>query len=80
MRFFLLNTSAGRALLPRRLLGAGAGAGTSAPITGYQKVNEILNTVFPGEIGYGWKYYDDGTSIGPDGAYYFQGKKVWSPS
>lgn len=24
----------------------------------------------------GWQYFSDGTSIGPDGAYYYQGKQV----
>lgn len=28
----------------------------------------------------GWDYYSDGTAIGPDGSYYFQGSKVWEPS
>lgn len=27
----------------------------------------------------GWKYYTDGTSIGPDGTYYFQGKSITGP-
>lgn len=25
----------------------------------------------------GWQYFSDGTAIGPDGAYYYQGKKVY---
>jgi hypothetical protein len=40
---------------------------------------EITNTAGPGEEGYGWKYYSDGTSIGPDGKYYQDGKVIWSP-
>lgn len=28
----------------------------------------------------GWEYYDNGTAISPDGSYYFEGDKVWSPS
>lgn len=24
----------------------------------------------------GWQYFSDGTAIGPDGAYYYQGKQV----
>lgn len=27
----------------------------------------------------GWKYYTDGTAIGPDGAYYMSGQLVWQP-
>ncbi len=26
----------------------------------------------------GWRYFTDGTAIGPDGAYYFKGTKVYS--
>lgn len=28
----------------------------------------------------GWKYYSDGTVIGPDGTYYQGGVKIWSPA
>lgn len=28
----------------------------------------------------GWRYFTDGTAIGPDGAYYFQGKAVTGPN
>lgn len=27
----------------------------------------------------GWRYYSDGTSIGPDGAYYLNGQMIWKP-
>ena len=40
----------------------------------------IFNTALPGQEGYGWQYYSDGTSIGPDGSYYQNGQKVWSPT
>lgn len=40
---------------------------------------EIVNNALPGQYGYGWKYYDNGTAIGPDGKYYFKGELVWSP-
>ena len=40
---------------------------------------EIANTALPGQYGYGWKYYDNGTAISPDGKYYYQGDLVWSP-
>lgn len=27
----------------------------------------------------GWIYYSDGTAVGPDGRYYFQGQQVYDP-
>lgn len=27
----------------------------------------------------GWKYFTDGTAIGPDGKYYYQGDLVYTP-
>lgn len=41
---------------------------------------QIFSTVLPGQEGYGWQYYTDGTAIGPDGSYYQNGQKVWSPT
>lgn len=38
---------------------------------------EITNTALPGQTGWGWKYYTDGTSIGPDGTYYQGGSTVY---
>ena len=43
-------------------------------------VTEIPNTSSPGDPAYGWKYFSDGTVIGPDGKYYSNGQLVWSPS
>lgn len=40
---------------------------------------EISNTALPGQPGYGWTYFSDGTVIGPDGTYYYNGAKVWTP-
>jgi hypothetical protein len=40
----------------------------------------IFNTALPGQNGFGWQYYTDGTAIGPDGSYYSNGAKVWSPT
>lgn len=34
----------------------------------------------PGDSGYGWKYYSDGTAISPEGVYYYQGNEVYNPS
>jgi hypothetical protein len=42
---------------------------------------EILNTATkPGDPGWGWKYYSDGTSIGPDGKYYHKGQQIYDPA
>lgn len=40
----------------------------------------IANTALPGQEGYGWQYYSDGTAIGPDGRYYYQGTEVYNPA
>lgn len=40
----------------------------------------IDNTALPGGPGYGWQYFTDGTAISPEGEYYYQGEKVWTPS
>jgi hypothetical protein len=41
---------------------------------------EIANSASPGDAAWGWNYYTDGTVIGPDGSYYKDGNKIWSPS
>lgn len=51
----------------------------------YSSTVEITNAAQPGEPGYGWRYFSDGTSIGPDGTYYTtndqgQTASVWSPT
>ena len=43
-------------------------------------VTEIPNTTKPGEIGYNWKYYSDGTAISPEGKYFYQGQPVYDPN
>lgn len=43
-------------------------------------IKQIFNTALPGQNGWGWTYYTDGTAIGPDGSYYANGQKVWSPT
>lgn len=51
-----------------------SGEGFTTPI-------EIFNPASkPGEPGYGWKYYTDGTSISPEGKYYYQGDQVYDPA
>lgn len=37
---------------------------------------EIDNKALPGQVGYGWRYFSDGTSIAPDGSYYHKGKQI----
>jgi hypothetical protein len=43
-------------------------------------VSEIPNTAGKGEVGYGWKYYENGTAISPDGKYYKDGQLVYDPA
>lgn len=52
--------------------------GGQVNMTGFTKA--IFNTALPGQEGFGWQYYTDGTAIGPDGSYYANGQKVWSPT
>ena len=40
--------------------------------------NEILDNGKPWSNG--WRYFSDGTSIGPDGVYYYQGQQVYDPN
>lgn len=42
-------------------------------------VNEVLNAALPGQPGWGWQYFDNGTAIDPSGAYWYQGQRVWAP-
>ncbi|WP_426303900.1 hypothetical protein ACN9MJ_12835 [Acidovorax facilis] len=53
---------------------AGVNGGGSVPVT------EVTNTALPGDYGWGWKYYSDGTAISPSGQYYLNGELVWSPA
>lgn len=52
----------------------------------YAEADEITNPAGPGEEGYGWRYFTDGTVISPTGTYYYQDeyggdyKPVWSPN
>lgn len=45
-----------------------------------EDVKEIPNPAAPGQTGYGWKYYNNGTAISPDGKYYFDGKLTYDPA
>lgn len=57
------------------------GSGTAGALNNYGNapVTEITNTALPGQNGWGWTYYSDGTAIDPQGRYYFQGQLVWTP-
>ena len=39
-------------------------------------VEEIANPAMPGQEGYGWRYFSDGTAISPTGDYFFDNKEV----
>lgn len=59
-------------------LGSYTGGGSEESVFDPTSVYEITNTATtPGAAGYGWKYYSDGTSISPDGKYYYQGDMVY---
>lgn len=68
-----------------RLIGAVSGIGKKlAPDIDWDSlassnVSLVENNALPGEEGYGWSYYDNGTAISPDGEYYFNGELIWSP-
>lgn len=38
--------------------------------------NAIGNNALPGQPGYGWDYYDNGTAISPEGQYFHEGQAV----
>lgn len=58
----------------------GSGTAGSLNNNGNVPVAEINNTALPGQPGWGWQYFSDGTAISPAGEYYFNGQRVWSPS
>lgn len=61
----------------RGIFGLGSTAAAATP-SGY--VNALTNySQTPGQAGYGWQYYSDGTAINPQGEYFYGGEKVWSP-
>jgi hypothetical protein len=41
--------------------------------------NLIENPAQEGDVGYGWKYYDNGVVISPEGEYFQDGERIWSP-
>lgn len=57
----------------------GSGTASSLNNNGAPPVTDISNTALPGQSGWGWNYYSDGTAISPTGQYYLNGQLVWSP-
>ena len=60
--------------------GGGATRPSTTPAGGTSGgASEISNPAQPGQPGYGWRYFSDGTTISPNGEYYKDGQPVWSP-
>lgn len=59
----------------------GGRSGTASSLNGGGTVPaytyQITNNAQPGDPGYGWRYYSDGTSIDPAGNYYSGGNLVY---
>ncbi len=49
--------------------------GTTGALGGF--VGEIFDAA-GSAFGNGWRYFDNGTAIDPNGNYYFNGQPVWS--
>jgi len=65
-----------------RKAGAAAPAFSLSSITSEGPFREVLNQALPGQDGWGWRYYNDGSNgvaIAPDGGYYLNGELVWRP-
>lgn len=58
------------------------GSGTAGALNNYGNapVTQIANSALPGQTGWAWTYYSDGTAISPEGQYYLNGQLVWSPA
>lgn len=57
----------------------GSGTASSLNNNGAPPVVEVNNTALPGQPGWGWTYYTDGTAISPQGQYYLNGQLVYTP-
>lgn len=44
-----------------------------------KKPNDFVNEIFYGTPN-GWRYFDNGGSISPDGKYYKADQLIWSPT
>jgi hypothetical protein len=65
-------------LTPSQILTAIKSMGIN-PDTLQQETTVIENTAQPGQEGYGWQYFSDGTVIDPSGNYYRDNELIWSP-
>ena len=72
-QLFIIAAAAVGAYLVARAVFAKRRTATASP-------SSIANSALPGQPGYGWTYYDDGTAISPQGVYYYQGQEVWRPN
>lgn len=63
---------------------AAAGAGGAVKVidgSGKKSIVEaVTNNALPGQPGWGWDYYSNGAAIDPNGNYWLNGEKVWSPN
>jgi len=59
------------------LLKSKPASGGTKTRTNTDLVSEILNNDTPGQAGYGWRYFDNGVAISPNGIYYKNGVEVW---
>lgn len=85
----MIDPSTGKPMTTPGLLGSfgqqilsGIKSAFNAPPSGGTTDNfasEIANTAAPGEAGYGWQYFSNGTSIDPSGNYYYDNNLVYSP-
>lgn len=57
-------------------IGGAGGSGGTAP-TVDQTTQIDTSNIQPGQEGYGWQYYSDGTAIDPNGNYYKNGELVY---
>lgn len=81
LAWYLVRRAGAPALAPAAPGAVRGGGNPAAPDQpGSIFVRDVLNPAMPGQPGWGWRYYDNGTAIGPDGAYYLNGVKVWEPA
>ena len=59
-------------------------ANSSNTINNLGQAIKSVSEIFTGATGTqpasGWRFFTDGTSISPDGTYYQNGVKIWSPN
>jgi hypothetical protein len=60
------------------LFGKGGTGGTAPTTEGVTQID--TSNIQPGQEGYGWQYFSDGTTIDPSGNYYQNGQLIYSPS